>query len=362
MGAFLDKPMTDKTTEYGEGNCLKYGLSAMQGWRKDMEDAHICSTKLESEWKDWSVFGVFDGHAGASVSSYLSEYLVQTIQECTTLVGEGEVLIKNVKEGIKKSFMKIDSKLKKEPGFINGSERAGSTAIVVLVSPTVIVWANCGDSRGFLCRNRKVFWTTEDHKPLNAKEKLRIERAGGTVINQRVNGTLAVSRAIGDFEYKQNGAFKDEEQLVSAEPDVSHIMRHPDDEFIFLACDGVYDVMSNDEIAAFIQLRLSMTDKLPDICSSLIDTCLHKNSRDNMSAILVTLPGAPSPSEESIAEVSLQVHKPLLPFLLPIHAYMFLIFWNYCCSVLQMQWSLVYSTTSVPHRMCRINQVLDKSG
>ena len=90
---------------------------------------------------------------------------------------------------------------------------------------------------------------------------------------------------------------------------------------------------------------------------------LHsQNSRDNMSAILVTLPGAPSPSEESIAEVSLQVHKPLLPFLLPIHAYMFLIFWNYCCSVLQMQWSLVYSTTSVPHRMCRINQVLDKSG
>lgn len=68
MGAFLDKPKTDKFLEHGEGNGLRYGVASMQGWRIEMEDAHMAKTNLGGALKDWSYFAVFDGHAGARVS------------------------------------------------------------------------------------------------------------------------------------------------------------------------------------------------------------------------------------------------------------------------------------------------------
>lgn len=67
MGAFLDKPKTDKFQEGGEGNGLRFGVASMQGWRVEMEDAHMARTDLVGPLKDWSYFAVFDGHAGATV-------------------------------------------------------------------------------------------------------------------------------------------------------------------------------------------------------------------------------------------------------------------------------------------------------
>lgn len=80
MGAFLDKPLTEKLLESGEGNGLKYGVASMQGWRLEMEDAHMAKTQLgEGELKDWSYFAVFDGHAGAGVSQHCASHLLESI-------------------------------------------------------------------------------------------------------------------------------------------------------------------------------------------------------------------------------------------------------------------------------------------
>ncbi|WP_411027536.1 hypothetical protein, partial [Salmonella sp. s54925] len=75
-----------------------------------------------------------------------------------------------------------------------------------------------------------------------------MEKAGGSVMIQRINGSLAVSRALGDFEYKMEAQLSATEQLVSPEPEVSCLRRQNDDEFLLLACDGVWDVMSNEEV------------------------------------------------------------------------------------------------------------------
>ena len=93
---------------------------------------------------------------------------------------------------------------------------------------------------------------------------------------QRVNGSLAVSRALGDFEYKNVQGKGPCEQLVSPEPEISTEKRTDRDEFIVLACDGVWDVMSNEDIAAFVGDRMTVTDDLKDICNTVVDTCLHK--------------------------------------------------------------------------------------
>ena len=111
-------------------------------------------------------------------------------------------------------------------------------------------------------------------------ERQRIQEAGGTVLIQRVNGSLAVSRALGDFEYKNNANRRPDQQLVSPEPEITV---YPQDSttneqiaFIVLACDGIWDVMSNEELATYILGRMNITDDLCDIANSVLDMCLFK--------------------------------------------------------------------------------------
>lgn len=96
-------------------------------------------------------------------------------------------------------------------------------------------------------------------------------------VNYRVNGSLAVSRALGDYEYKNVEGKGPCEQLVSPEPEISVESRDAaQDEFLVLACDGVWDVMSNEDLVDFIRSRLRVTNDLESICNQVIDTCLYK--------------------------------------------------------------------------------------
>ena len=122
-------------------------------------------------------------------------------------------------------------------------------------------------------------------------ERQRIQEAGGTVLIQRVNGSLAVSRALGDFEYKNNSNRRPDQQLVSPEPDItSHPRQLTSDEhvaFIALACDGVWDVITNEELATYILARMNVTDDLSEICNSVLDMCLYKVRRDQTKRIFL---------------------------------------------------------------------------
>ena len=278
MGAFLDKPNTEKRSASGSFKDLRYGLSSMQGWRREMEDAHCAVTQLPG-LKDWSFFAVFDGHAGSRVSAVCSKDLVSEITKQTPSQDTGEqVAAENIKLAIKKGFLALDDRMRELPEVVSGEDKSGSTAVCVMISPTHVFFANCGDSRGLLCRKGKVKFATLDHKPMNSDEKKRIQSAGGIVMTQRVNGSLAVSRALGDFDYKNVEGKGQCEQLVSPEPEIEEIARKPDDEFVILACDGVYDVMSNDDLCAFVRNRMQISDDLEKICSQVVDTCLYKVS------------------------------------------------------------------------------------
>ncbi|XP_054707100.1 protein phosphatase 1A-like [Uloborus diversus] len=310
MGAFLDKPKTEKHSEHGCGNGLSYGLSSMQGWRVEMEDAHCALVGLPHGLKDWSFFAVFDGHAGARVSAHCAENLLNTIIQSEDFGSDsGNNMeftvedVEKVKKSIRDGFLHLDERMKKIPEIASGEDKSGSTAVCTLISATRFYFANCGDSRAVLSRNKRAFFVTEDHKPINPAEKERIQKAGGSVMIQRVNGSLAVSRALGDYEYKQVEGKGPCEQLVSPEPQVDVLERHSDfDEFLVLACDGVWDVMTNDEICDHIRYMMQITTDLEFICNCVIDACLCKGSKDNMSIVLVALPGAPKLSEKVIQQ------------------------------------------------------------
>lgn len=196
-----------------------------------------------------------------------------------------------VKEGIREGFLDIDRHMHKLARQDNW-DHSGSTAAAVIMSPRYIYFINCGDSRTLLCHDGKVVFYTEDHKPFNPREKERIQNAGGSVTLQRVNGSLAVSRALGDFDFKEVEWRPQTEQLVSPEPEVYELERTPEDEFLILACDGVWDAIGNEELCAFVRSRLQVCDDLREICTQVIDLCLYKVSmtlKRKMNQLLILI-------------------------------------------------------------------------
>lgn len=126
-------------------------------------------------------------------------------------------------------------------------------------------------------------------RDFQAAESTRIANAGGFVAMNRVNGCLAVSRALGDYEFKKRTDLEPECQQVSAEPECTALERLASDEFIVLCCDGVWDVVTNEECVDLIQKRASAGVGMVDIVEGLLDRCLELGSRDNMTACYVQL-------------------------------------------------------------------------
>ena len=78
---------------------------------------------------------------------------------------------------------------------------------------------------------------TTDHKLTNKLEQERIQKSGGYIKNYRVNGSLAITRAFGDFFYKKSGVISD--------PEINQHVVGPDDKFLLIASDGVWDVIQD---------------------------------------------------------------------------------------------------------------------
>lgn len=179
---------------------------------------------------------------------------------------------------------------KEEPG-----SDSGCTAVVAIVHGSQLYVANAGDSRCVVSRHGKAIEMSSDHKPEDELERKRIENAGGQVTaDGRVNGGLNLSRAIGDHSYKQNKNLSPREQMITALPDVRTLTLDVNsDDFMVLACDGIWNYMSSQEVIDFIRKKMNSDIKLSKICEQLFDHCLAPNTMgdgtgcDNMTCIIV---------------------------------------------------------------------------
>ncbi|CAL5228991.1 g12230 [Coccomyxa viridis] len=178
--------------------------------------------------------------------------------------------------------------------------QAGCTAVVAVVKGNELWVANAGDSRAVLCRGGQALALSEDHKPQSETERNRITAAGGFVSDvggvSRVNGNLNLSRAIGDLKYKGNEKLAPAEQIITAQPDIVKVELRSEDRFFVLACDGVWDVMSNQEVVQFVSVCLDSGMTLDSIASQLLDACLAPDPRetrgigcDNMTCCIVLI-------------------------------------------------------------------------
>jgi serine/threonine protein phosphatase PrpC len=195
---------------------------------------------------------------------------------------------------------------------ITDGEDSGTTAVVVMVAPDWIVCANAGDSRAVYSKHgHRAVPLSYDHKPDDECEERRIREAGGFVSGNRVEGDLAVSRGLGDYRFKEpvtvlngnnqiqqatmNGTKRIlgvDEQKVSPIPDIVVQNRNEDtDEFIIVACDGIWDVETNQECVTMIaEIFEEGEDDNGLVCEEALDLCLHLGSKDNMTALIVRMP------------------------------------------------------------------------
>jgi len=300
MGAFLDKPETEKTTSAGVTACgLPYAMSCMQGWRMHMEDAHTVELELPGR-PGVSFFAVFDGHGGKTVAQASGPLILSKIVD-TEAYKSGDQSPEVLGEALTQGLFSLDTAIKsKFPALAAGHDRSGSTVITAFTTPKHIVIGNCGDSRALVARNNAVLFASDDHKPSNAGEMKRIQEAGGYVEMNRVCGNLAVSRALGDFEFKDRPDLPAEKQKICCHADVTVLDRNDADEFLLLACDGIWDVISNEGIVIFVNYYLERGRKPEEIVELILDYCLDMGSKDNMSAMIVLLPGAKKANPDKI--------------------------------------------------------------
>jgi serine/threonine protein phosphatase PrpC len=341
------QPALERTTVLPEMQ-LAYGIADMPGFRVTMEDA-ILSTVIQKDGKSYALLGVCDGHGDRGrVSQFVADNVPAILQSHLTPQDCTWQSIWTT------TCLEVDAKLK-NTGIVGGSTGvlaliSSEVIVVANVGDSRAILIQSSNTTGLEERTERltvsdetsstaaeaegypppidqdhpekvmpdkktddpvVLALSEDHKPDLELEKARIEKAGLKVVDitfeengkqvtiskveRSATELIAVARAFGDFEYKQNSTLGPEEQGLVAVPDVRVHTRNPDsDLFLVLACDGVWDVMSNEDVGKFVvrqmDLRADMTDViLPQIVDALLTECLDRGSRDNMSVTIAAL-------------------------------------------------------------------------
>jgi serine/threonine protein phosphatase PrpC len=214
-----DKDLSDVRHSEAHGGIIAAAVS-MQGMRPHNEDRFILNTSFFSPA---SLFAVFDGHDGPAASTYCAKNMVKVVKS-------SKHSLKDIGGALKEAFLKIDSK------FLDTAKDGGTTALVAFLTGNRQLYvANAGDSRCIACVAGEAVALSVDHKPDLPAEKKRIEEASHDVQDSveivqgkrtkiaRVDGKLAVSRAIGDSDFKDNPSAPATEQAVTSEPDIREV-------------------------------------------------------------------------------------------------------------------------------------------
>lgn len=283
MGQTLSEPVTVKETAICQDENYKVASSSMQGWRTSMEDSHTHILSLPDD-PDTTWFSVFDGHGGSIVAKYASKHLHKYVTQRPEFPND-------IPEALRQGFLDIDNAMLNEEQI--KEQMAGSTAICCLIRDNKLYCANSGDSRAIACRNGTLVTLSNDHKPNNPEEMDRIYNAGGWVEFNRVNGNLALSRALGDFPFKRNQLIPAEQQIVTALPEVTVHDLSEDWDFLVLACDGIWDVLTNQAVINFVTESIAEGKYPESICEELLTYCLAPVCQmgglggDNMTIIII---------------------------------------------------------------------------
>ena len=303
--------ITSSAEEFEKDDIIKgYAFNTSMGNIRDYNEDTITATKIILDGVNDSntfFFAVYDGHGGNGCSLYLKEKLHHFIKNFT-------------KESLNEAINTVEEKFMSDEALDEKGEikdPSGSCGIMALIQKNKLIIANVGDSRLVLFKKNSLYFSTEDHKPGSPSEKTRIEKGGGMVyqtpslipLHQNgkeieppwrvLPGRLSVSRTFGDVEAKNEklGGMKN---VVVALPDITEIELDEDFNFMVLGCDGIFDVLSNEEILECVKIVLKEKEindlnnvNISELCGYIADmiikSSLAKDSYDNVSCIVVAI-------------------------------------------------------------------------
>ncbi|XP_015577264.2 probable protein phosphatase 2C 28 isoform X2 [Ricinus communis] len=246
----------------------RHGYHMVRGKMDHGMEDYVVAEKRKINGHNLGLYAIFDGHSGRDVAKYLQSHLFDNI------LNEPNFW-KNPKGAIRKAYKNTDDEIL--DGIVGS--RGGSTAVTaILIDQEKLIIANVGDSRAVLCRNGVAKQLSVDHEP--QKERELVESRGGFVSKKpgsvpRVDGQLAMTRAFGD------GRLKDH---ITSEPNLIAKIIDKGVEFLILASDGLWKVMSNQE--AYDCIR--DLEDAQEAAEKLIAEALVRGSMDDISCIVVT--------------------------------------------------------------------------
>lgn len=303
---------------------LRHGAACDKGPRHEMQDCHVGCDSFETpaparikhrdevdtarntddstalaEAASHAFYAIFDGHGGVAAAEFASSVLLEYICEQHHFLSDPQ-------SAMTAAFLRTDweyFQLSQHTESAKAFGLAGTTALAAIVSGNLLVVANAGDSRAVLSRSGKAVELSSDHKPCSTDERTRICEAGGFVCcEDRINGELTVSRAIGDYHLTNLKVCKNNalEGPLTAEPDIRSHQLDEKDEFMLMACDGLWDVVSSQAAVTYAASRLRQDNNAAQCAQDLVQYAIDLNSGDNVSVIVVCfreegLPPKPAP-------------------------------------------------------------------
>ena len=336
--------MDSKSAPHRAPLTVRSGHSSLQGVRPSMEDEVLIKESFRLSQSTaalsgpLSFYGVFDGHGGRQAAIYtrdhLFTFLVQALEKGTA-----------PEEALRSAFLETDNTfiaacrgeekeaegatdkeehIEKEkdkpstatspttiPPPINTSlplpsssasassssldkgDTSGTTAVAILIchGTHTLYIAHVGDSRAILLSTSTspstVLSLTSDHKADRPDEVERIRAAGGFVVHKRVMGELAVSRAIGDVDFKKQSSLPVFD-FVIADPEVSMRELREEEDVLVMACDGLYDVMTNEKVAEYVREGFKERKGEQELAEAIVHHAIDKLfTRDNVTVIII---------------------------------------------------------------------------
>ncbi|XP_023547654.1 probable protein phosphatase 2C 2 [Cucurbita pepo subsp. pepo] len=263
--------------EEGEG----YSVYCKRGRRRSaMEDRFSATVGIQGDSRQ-AFFGIFDGHGGAQVAEIAAKRMSENVIDQVTRRTESEL-----EEAIKDGYLATDREVSEEG--VSG----GACSATALIRNGHLAVSNVGDCRAVLSRKGKAEALTSDHRACREDERNRIEKSGGYVDccrgAWRVQGTLAVSRAIGDKHLKQ---------WVISEPETRVVKIEDDCDYLILASDGLWDKITNQEAVDVVEAACGveiMENKKPNpllmsACKQLAALSASRGSVDDTTVMIIKL-------------------------------------------------------------------------
>ena len=243
----------------------------------NMEDKSKSIENFNND-KNQMLFELFDGHGGEDISNFLQQNFSQIYKQYLELNNY------DIPKSLSNSFKDIDDLIKENLNNINGM---GSTGTIIHLlweanNKLMVYTANIGDSRASLISPNHIIKLSYEHRMTDEKEKERILETGIEIIEDRIGGELMLTRSFGDYEFKEQN-----KNAVICEPFLSKIKIDLNirDQFLILASDGIWDLVSEKEIQQMIK-KNNNSEKL---CAMIIKKALDKEAWDNMSVFAIRL-------------------------------------------------------------------------